>query len=705
MANLTGMGAESNGTRLFSPQDVSRALKGEIPPGQIEQYVRSWSRLRNEANVASRVDVDRVLFSYRQTKADSKLGKVLVFHYWQSRAIQNTAHMLARNPWMIRVGLEMQEFFSSTSEIPGLPSYMRGMWRFMGDGGAFMFFLDPINALIPFATFREAAKADGDVRVFDQVAEAVGVSPMVQAILSSAGVSQPYQAPNFLGNSAVAQATTAGADVLRNYVVPAVTGDTSNMGLSDQANPMNWPQELANKGVEEINQMLVDSRFDDAAAALGIDSLIQTQEFANVGSSRLSRVNEIVTDLYMKENNIGVYDFTHDPEHVMALAEIIDSRTSGDPHPLMQEALQMETQNLATRRVVNTLSPLPILSGYGPQIERGAMRSGEIPATENVTSTLYDLRDLATTGTPLLSGQQAGYERVGTAREREASAEYNDLAYGSYADLVDRYGATEVIQFQNGETIPLYNLSKMEREERVDYIDSMIAGTSVSSELDSYKGQRDEFLGKNPDLKRYTEWRTDYGRLNDGDIIATRDLMMSASPAYKTYVNHLKPSDRENFGSLFSLDGYRAWTGKPMTIYRSSDGQSSGAASADLTMAMQDRLMGASSGGSKPKTPEEKAARLNEDMLKYESEMQLYNKTVTGILGADPSTLHPLWAAAAANDPRLQGIPKPDTPSGLGDYLKWRDANLAANPNSNVTPLAYFRWLEQFGTRTNTAAD
>src|SRR5690606_1961748 len=88
MGWMLSMGGKNHGEIIFSPDDVFNRLTSiGIDPGKAESLSRTWGRLRNEADALARKDVNDVLFSYKQTKADNALSKVLIFSYWQMRAI------------------------------------------------------------------------------------------------------------------------------------------------------------------------------------------------------------------------------------------------------------------------------------------------------------------------------------------------------------------------------------------------------------------------------------------------------------------------------------------------------------------------------------------------------------------------------------------------------------------------------------------
>lgn len=681
------MGQRIDGELLFSAGDVmDGARRLGLTDGQAERLSRNWKEAIRQADGAAREDVSKALFSYKQTKVDNAVSQFLVFHYWQTRAIGNTARAIAKNPWLLRMGIEMQEYFDETSDLPGLPPWQRGMFKFMGDTGGWLAFLDPINVVVPYANFREMAKMNGDELGFDEIMEAAGIAPLTAAALTSLGWYQPFQAPNILGTNAPFQAITAISDLARNYILPEWFEETDYLGLSDS---VNLPQEFFNNLAELTNQGA-----QAMAKFLGVEGVVNPVSFTNLGASRIVRTRQILTDLYMEQEGKTPEELTGDD--YLAIAAILETEATGNPHPLLTEAYQQETFNLGIRRAVNMLSPLPILTTYGPQAERSAIMSGEMEANDAVRGAAFNINSMATAASPDFESQLLGSSEIGDPEAREMYELYNSLIYDDLDELSRKYGGAMGFQLADGTMVFVRELAAMTQDERQSLIDGALLAAERVDEMEQHRKDRDQFKTDNPEVARFWAWRDTYSDLNQEDMIKTRDQMMAANPAYKQYVNRLKPASRETFGALFSPDAYRVWNEQATTIYRDAESTSGGsvAASTDLLLSgMQDQLLRTGSGAGK--TSGDKVVDLELKVREAEAAQTLYTTTVTGILGTSPDNLHPLWEEAAEQDPRISAIEKPYIPGDVKDYLWWKETTLAGDPNADVSVAAYLAWQEQ----------
>lgn len=694
MGLLVELGDKRGSTRLFNNRDLLAAFdqintllgREAIPSGDATHFARTWTNWTRKANAAAKEDVRKTLFSYKQTKTDDALSKVLVFHYWQSRAVGNTARALAKNPWMARVGYEMQQWFSETSDMEGLPPWTRGLLKFFGDGGTFMAFLDPINAVIPYAQFREMALMDGEERDFDEWAQALGISPLVQSALTAIGWFSPYQAPNILGTNAVFQAATAIADVSRNYILPEWFDNTEYLGLSDE---LNVPQVVFNELFEAVNGNL-----DALAERLGMGGAVKPVEFIKVGSSRVRRTREIVETLYMEQQGITSMDQLTADDYAN-IAAIIDSEDTDEPHPLMVQALQMETANLAGRRIFNTISPLPAITAYGPQMERGAIRYGDATATEAEQDAAFSLADIARAADPDFVAQVEGASLAGTEQGRKDYGAYNAIVYGNEQEFVERHGPMAVINVGPTGFMFAHDWFSLSIDERKAMLEA--EQPEFVKSVDAQRKAKDDYEEANPGYATYQSWIDDYKDLNDGDIIKTRDQMMAASPGYAKYIGRQNPTVRDRFGVIFSPEAYKAWMGEDWTIYRDAPPKSQAAATTDLLAAMvADKTVQSQGGGSGGKTPTEQAAAFKEKVAEYEMELDLYNKAVATLTGGvDPSQLHPMWAQSLGENPQVAALDTPRKPAGYDDYLNWKMWMEGTDPEADTSIDAYFAWKQE----------
>ena len=720
MGWMLSMGGKNHGEIIFSPDDVFNRLTSiGIDPGKAESLSRTWGRLRNEADALARKDVNDVLFSYKQTKADNALSKVLIFSYWQMRAIGNTARIVARNPALFRLGVEMQQYFSETSNHPGLNPWVRGLLKY-NSINLWSFFTDPMNALIPYANFRELARGDGREDEFDKAMKMLGVTPWLQFAAGAVGLGDPYQAPNLFGTSAPMSAAVVTTDLIRNYVLPEWFGDTSHMGLSDS---IDLPQRFANYSMEEINEMLRD------AGVPGVD----TTELSQVGTSKIRRVRAIVTQIYMEENGVTLetWDLDENGEvdsaDTMAIAEIMATEGTDNPHPILQQALAEASKMAGINRVAQSIIPSGSQMVYMPQADMQAVKAGETipgqePPSEYAVDAAHDIADIQVSANPEFTGQVKGSASIGTAESREVYSIYNDLAYSDAHELAQAYGigASVII---DGVITPLYVIAKMDPEDRIKLADQWAEEGGVTEAYKTHKVEIEKYKEEHPAYANYTNWRDErYKIADDAGIDKVVQTMMGISPAYKKYIDRLRPQDRENPSVVFSAEAYQAWVGNQSNIYAEHDSNKGGSmASLVDWFAMQEAADEGKKGGGKkggkktyPNTAAGEIEQLYDLMEEYTSANALYEEAMAAYEEKYPNStdqaqkssgnraLDALMGVGDFRSPedKLADLAEPDKPytsSKLKDYLTWKENMELARPGADTSIEAYVAWLQAEG--------
>jgi hypothetical protein len=680
MTHIKRSGETIDGVQHFKPQDVAHVMRAhKVDPGLAEHLQRRWRESLGIAKKEAMADVNRALFSYKFTNADEFVSKFLLFHYWQSRAIANTVKLTKDNPWLLRTAYEMQQFFNEYSEDESLPFYVRGLFRFMGDGGSYMWFVDLPNMAIPYATFREQAMMNGDERGFDAILDQAGLNPWFTAALSALGLAEGYAAPDPTGTQAPRGAFNAVADVIRNYVLPEHFDNTEWMGFTAGDDP------LANLERATINTL---SEYSE-----GRIPFAEATEYPPLDASRIRRSREIIVDLYLEQQGmtsaeLGALPPEEQEQHYAAMALSMASMEADTPDALAQEAMATESIHQAIKRAVNSLSPVATITQYGPQIERksdaAANREADYEGTpqEQAASRLVGL---ASSEDPVYTQQTEGWYNIGSAEQQETWSSYQSVLNGTGDELQEQLGGN-ALDF-GYTTISYDEWDAMDYDARSEVMDDWLRYYDYTDEFDAYRDMRDEYVEANPEQKALIDWQDMYKGLNDGDIVKTRDQMMSANSGYADYINDLPEEKREEFSGIFGPDAFIAWQGEAETIYDIPSGEDGG--NTDLIMAGIAESGGGGEFGGGPSfermTSKQRIEALNEDLTEFETEWNQWDQQVREITGG--ASFHTLPEVAAMAYERM--IPEePSMPGIVKSYFDW--ANEQGEGDTSIE--AYVAW-------------
>lgn len=709
MGRLGDLGDTYQGVRLFNNDEILQALDGEIPNGLAEHLSRRWRQSIGDATGMAKKDVDKALYSYKYTKGDELVSKLLIFHYWMSRSLVNNARVFKDNPWMIRTAYEIQQYMNETSDMEGLPPWSRGVLKFWGGGGSYLWFADPISLVLPWASAREVAMSDGGVeslKDFDNLMQLVGVSPLIQAGLSAMGWSDPYRAVDITGTTSPRGAFIAGADFIRNWVLPEYAGDTSHMGLSVASDPVALVERAITNGIS--------SWMSDHGVPLS-----EPTDLPPVEASQVRRVNENIFDAVIADAGLTWEQFAELPEDqqrelINQAAQSMETVGTDHPDPFAVAAMQAETITQGIKRVVNSTSPIQVQTSYGPQINRTEL--ADQYADNGWTGTAQQtaassVEGVVKSANPTQQSIFDGSYEVGTPRQREINEVYNQLANADFDELIDAYGENASIEI-GGTTYWLAQLQYMDQDERYALADQWAAENGYTSDLESYKNERDAYREANPEMAAFKTWQSRQYKYPGGALVA-RDAMMSSNPNYAKYVNNLKPADRDNPSKLFNADAYLAWSGYASSIYDPNqkpntgqqgtidylagliEGQQGGngnssspsGSSGSKDEPKTERTPNASTQTAKATTPEDvqDVQSLQLDEQQYNSDRDQYNASVESLFGAPYSEL-------SKDDQRLareEFGAYPRATGNLKKYYNWRDQQLELDPDADVSFDAY----------------
>jgi hypothetical protein len=446
----------------------------------------------------------------------------------------------------------------------------------------------------------------------------------------------------------------------------------------------------------------------------------------------------------MEEHGVTLETWDHDPEtgdytgaDSMAVADILASEDEGEMHPILMAALQEQSIARAGNRLMQSMSPFGSQLVYTPAAEMQAVKSGETPASEQAVDNAYDITDVQISSNPEFTGQVKGAGGIGTEESRENYGMYNDLAYASSDELVDKYGADAVIEVM-GQWYTVYGIGQMNRDDRADLADAWAKENEIDDQITIHGDQVDQYKKDNPQYANYTDWRSErYDVVDSVGIEKAVQTMKDISPAYAKYIDRLKPKDRTNPSIVFSSEAYQAWMGEKSNIYSEDDSNEGGSAAAladwmsMLTAAEEEKEKLPNLGpaiapwsfreedkdekkpGTKKtydNTPEGMAQELKDLDAENQALMGLYdsaqaayeekypNSTDQAQKSTGNAALDALMGTGDFRAPEdvindMKEPEKPYTSGKLKDYYTWRDNMALAYPGSDTSIEAYIQFL------------
>jgi hypothetical protein len=673
---------------LFSPEDVRRATGDEA-------LARAWRSEIKQAKKHATAAVNKMYFTYKQTRFDQLAGQTFFFHYWMSRATVMHTEMALRNPRLMATYYRFWQGMQAEAEREGYPDTLKSYIRFHADTAAGWFaYFDPLSLIIPFTMFREVDNK------YAPLYERVGlyINPMMEAAAAVVGMTD--NVPNLLGTGGFESRVLA---VWNYWQANGLFGHQIGDGKPDAT----LTQRVWQSVYETINKGLV-------GRVPGVKAFQPFEPSGYVQDQLVTLIQTRAEQLYGPRAG-----WTPDvQEQVKAAIAALqtDPRKNDLAHWAQQ---QWATYSLIgsgmgwiapvrTRSAARDNNALLASAGYD------AKRAGQEPTPEQQAA--MDAQAVARSGDPALTLDDQAYHAIGTPEQQDNNSLWGKIANSGREDEIpvrETLDGTEVIDWGvPAHTIPpelakdfppttINDLVAMDDGARKDLADKMIVargGPEALDNLHAYQDERKAFRDAHPayaDYNDYTSIAYDY----PGGPLAFGQALRAVSPNFDAYLKEQEARGPLTEGDITGIPGYLAQKGEKWDVYAPPPVD----ASDPTAVPGVQTLTGSGSGGTDTgtdskttkKTPEEKAAdAINTDL----AQLDLYTKAADQVAGEGGSGLgynELEQYSQAAVDAKLagMGIKKPSISEKTKLYLLWRASVPKGEDNSVAAFLAYLDGL------------
>ncbi len=250
-------------------------------------------------------NVNRLGFSFEETKLDALLGKVFMYHYWSSRANMLYTREMLGNPALLNGYVSMWRTLDREAEKDNAPSWLRGFYAFMQTPMGLTVFANPTALLNTFAIFNPEILGEG----YDGNLTGLGkarqrspfmVNPVIDQLLFQAGLyGSGASAPNIMPIS--------GAKLYDWLTYWNAHTDTP-VWTDAKGNPVPPPMALRTFGGRAVSQFLAEKispQTKELADRLGIPA--DVMQFGDMASSQRQDLVFLMMDV-LREQNPGLDD-------------------------------------------------------------------------------------------------------------------------------------------------------------------------------------------------------------------------------------------------------------------------------------------------------------------------------------------------------------------------------------------------------------
>lgn len=640
-----------------------------------DRVTRDWIEAARRASDKTIAELNHIFpNALNQTNLDHYLSYVTLFHFWPTRAMVFMAEEMIRNPRLIVNWYRAHEGFERMAEEGEYPESVKGLIRLWKSPLGFSLYSNPaalflVTALLP--TQAERGETNGVTwfgSILQSLREKTGLAPipMLEATLSLVGIYGDNYMPDIIPS--------------RTYDLATAALDYALTSSGHRPHTPFWDQKML-----ELREMVT-------SAVPGVSTI----EAGNAGGYARDMVGSMILeqnpDLARRMTAIGP-DGRPTADAVAAKQEYL-AIIENPSDPRYREAESAVYRGGLWTRMVNLVFPFSTRSVLDSRAEAVQLNKEEDAAME--------------AGLTPTEGQRRGGVLRGTVSntpeaQRLETQRAADLAFGSEEDrLLHRVwtniafpdqASDEMVYISPTQFIPVVQLRGMSQEARYDLADQVIADMGKTEQYELFKEGRDNLRATMPEFQAYEDWK-DWMREQPGEIAGARVLLMEWSPGYRSYIDGLDPSfkeDPETFDRMStSVDAYLAAQGKPGSVYAGDPGDATDISNIPAYMLVGGGESSSKSGGSstsKADTAATRLERLNKDIREYDAAMEKFNAKVREITGgALYEDLAPMWQESLKRRLEREGIKVPSKPSTVANYEEY----LELNPEG--TPMTYIEW-------------
>lgn len=681
----------------FSPADVLKATEGHRHSNNM---ARAWQSEWNRAIDIGMAEQKRVYFSYKNTNADEAIGRVFMFHYWQTRATYMHTRAALRNPVLLNGYYKIFQELNERNEQGGM-GYLGPVYKFMTSPSGIYAAFDPLGLLIPTTLIDMQDQEGNKLRVLQNQ-----LNPVIGSLLAIAGITD--NVPNVtglrtterwlvnMGNYLVSQ----GVDVASVPLIGRVW-DHNTMRLS-------LPIDEAVKSIlQEANQWW-------AGKGVPVGDFTPFDR----GANEKDQLNTwVLKGLEEKYGPSETWQGHVDPatgawvEHpaIVEMDAALDALTTGVPNPIADEAERQYAMEGLIAAVAAPVIPGGVITRSGYRDEQIAGNASGDPGG--------DLnRSLATSANPTWTVMHEQWHKIGTPEEQAVYDMY--MAMTMHPETM----GTVVSRTPSGKLTVLRSsqVAAMSDAEREDFINRWIAqNPGFEDAIMTVQEGRDAFKTAHPQMAEFKEYQKAVYNEQTGGVRAFRESLVKTNPNFAheldAYRDYLKGEGITGYELERRLDswaaspnGYLAAMGlpmqngdKPLPVYDPSKNPYANPAMAGMAPSAGGGASGTGEGGTKPAegeagiyddywSPEKVSQRLADDVAKYDT----VNQTMEQRFGD-------AWNAQAGEWEDHADSSSERTKLGLGgipyEYPKESDLMIAyeswAYDNPKGTVDQWFDWL------------
>jgi hypothetical protein len=495
----------------FSPEDVLKLTDDR-------QLAKQWRESIAGVREKMTAEVNKVHFNFRMTKADDFARNLILFHFWQSRALVFYPRTVLSNAYLLNAHVKFWDALGEEAERKGLDGPMSVFASFMkGDGGLYGW-VDPVSWFIPYTMFRDAQVSYGGQSSFDKWTNLLFLHPGISAVATGVGISKEF-AP-LLPTSGVQNIVKAVIDYDRNH------GDWLGKGPGITTDLVAYYQRVV---INAIND------------ALTKEGGAHDVEMPPIGTSDKRQVRALIIE--SAEQGFGVPYAEMTAEQQMEVARALNAVDFGTPegNPRAMEALKTWSEGQLVEAGMRTIVPGQsyVRSEYDDNLRDAVGDAYETPFTTPAEDATLAANDVLTAGSPestTLEVERDQMAGLGSDQQRALYEGWNSIAYDTLPGAaVETIGGEEWYGYQ------VNNLSQDERMKLADLWaleNSQAAvdpdpndGKTPPTELDQYRDQRDEFLAGSDELGGYYEYR-DRAEEFEGGVAGWREYAADQSDEF-----------------------------------------------------------------------------------------------------------------------------------------------------------------------------
>jgi hypothetical protein len=500
----------------FTPADVRQITKNS-------ELMQEWRETVAAAGKKADAEVDKVLFSYRQTKGDVAVRRVFMYHYWQTRALVQHAKLAATNPLFVYRYHQFWDAMDREAERQGETGALAPMkvwFQFMkGDGGMYGI-TNPIAWLLPYTMFADAFEdAYPNEPIWETRLRKSGtmIVPQLQGLGVAFGLLQRY--PDVVGTSSARTIVRRVLDWDRNNgnhlgLDPGLTGD-----------PV---QHYWNRTIERANALIRE-----------VFPEVEDVELPNMDAPRQNIVADLIVEQAEAEFGVSFMEMT--PAQQEAVTDAIWAARNGETDNDRANAALKEASTLFDV-VLDKLIPggFRMRSEYRDENadlrqEANASDAPNTPAQDNA----FEVNEAVSAGSEeagTLDLERNTLDQLGTDAQRALYEGWNSIAY----DTLPGY-AVEII---GGETWYGYQVNDLSQEDRMALADAWALengpagadtdpgdGIEPKGELELYRDERSEYIAGTDELKGFEEHK-DRVKDFDGGAAAFREYAAKESDEF-----------------------------------------------------------------------------------------------------------------------------------------------------------------------------